>query len=140
MLRRAALLVSIPFLGGCYSYAPIEIHQVTPAMSVRATLLEDPARGMVEGQVFEIGPSSISVLPEVSPGGSSAPRSIAFSAIDVVEQRTFDGVRTALFAGATIGLGIATLFTVDVIQGGGRSPGGPGDFSVVPLFRLPIGR
>jgi len=141
MLGRVTLLLAcMPVLGGCFTYSRIQPDQVTPEMSVRARLVAERGSGPVEGTVFEVGPRSFSVLPDVSGGMSTEPVALVFDEIELVEQRSFNGTRTALLAAATVAVGVATLYTVEVVTGGGRQPGGSGDFTLIPAFRIPVGR
>jgi len=135
-LRNSVLLLAIPLTAGCFTYAPIQPDQVRPEMKVRASLVDGAQPSHVEGKVFAVEGSSISVLPDVSGGGSTEPVSLTVSSINTIEERTFDRNRTFLLAAVTIGIGIAGVFAAEIIEGGGSGTGGTGDFTLIPVFRF----
>ena len=140
MLRHAALvLLTVPMLGGCFSYVPIEAGTVALDMNVRVHLTDGPREEVVEGKVFEVHPTSLSILPEVAPGTAGGPVSLAFADVDLLESRTLSPTRTMLLLGASVTVGVIALFAVNGNPGSeGRPPGGP-VFQRLPLFRLGVG-
>ena len=126
----------------CYTYAPIPAGEVTPAMTVRLEVSGSAAPERVEGRVFEVGTGVLSLLPEVRPGMDSGPRTVQLSQIMEASRRRLDATRTVLVIGAGAAAGIGVLLLAEGSPGDTRGPGGPGDFSVLPMLRalLSLGR
>lgn len=140
MLRHAVLvLLTVPMLSGCFSYVPIEAGTVAPGMNVRVHVTDGPREEVVEGKVFEIDLTSLSILPEVAPGSAGGPLSLAFADVDLLESRRLSPTRTMLLLGASVTIGVIAIFGVNGNSGSeGRLPGGP-VFQRLPLFRLVLG-
>jgi hypothetical protein len=122
----------------CYAYTPIPTTAIAPDMTVRAEIAgaEGRTAERVEGKVFEVGPGSLSMLPEARPGADGSPRTLSFSELASVSERRLDSTRTMLIVGAGMAAGVGALLLVKgnpADDPGG--PGGPGDFSVLPVLR-----
>lgn len=136
-------LVYVPFVvlwsAACYTYTPISPETVTPEMNVRLELVETSAEERVEGRIYEVGTSSLSLLPETRPGADTSPRTLKFSDVESVVLRRFNATRTLLIVGTGVAVGVGALFLADSNPGDTRGPGGSGDFNVLPMLRALTG-
>lgn len=140
MRKLSPILALTVVASGCYSYSPVPVDTVTPEMIVRVEVQEGSGTERVEGQIFEVQGGSFSLLPEVRPGEDNAPRTLAFSEVNTVAQRTLDTRRTLAVLGIGIAAGVGTLLLADGEPGStGNPPGGPGDFDLLPILRSLIG-
>ena len=141
-------LLAVPVLGGCFTYQPIEPSAVAPGMSVRVRVTEEESRRMeatrdpddpFEGTVFEVDGTQFSLLPELGPAAATELLSLRFGDIRTLEQRQLSKTKTWVVIGAGMGAGILMVLAAEGVLLGGAGPGGPGDFSIIAVLRLPLG-
>jgi hypothetical protein len=161
---RAAPLIGLLALGGCYTYAPTLLTTTRPGESVRLYVSESAQQTL--GEVLDTDQSSdgpvrfrgtilsregdrvlFQVPVTVREEGllrSELGQNVWLSSNDVVlvERRRLDTFRTGLMVGLTAGAAAALihLITVDAIRPATPDPGaGDGlDESRIPLFRLTL--
>ena len=140
MLRTIACVLALSWAtAGCYTYSPIPVTTVSPSMIVRLETDAAQRDERIEGRVFEVDGSTLSILPEVRPGMDDGPRVYRFSDVVSVNQRTLHTGRTLAIVGVGIAVGVGALLMADGEPGDTRGPGGPGDFDLIPILRGIIG-
>jgi hypothetical protein len=139
---------------GCYSYAPVELEQVTPGAQARARVSPQEAARLseslgrqdrlIEGQVIETGSDRLLLAVPMTTGSVGlAPRQfhqrieLTRSGMLELEERKFSPLKTGLVIGAAAILaGAATAAAFAALDAGdGDSKPNP-DRIVVPLFRF----
>jgi hypothetical protein len=155
-MNRVVLIAMPLFLGGCYTYAPVQASALQPGMGVRARVSAStaeriaPLLGMSDARVLtgklierSAGALIVEVPTTVQAGQAGAVQSlsqrisIAPGEIVDLESRRLDRARTAIVVGAvgvvTISSAIAALHNDPGTNtsGGGSSP---------PESRIPIWR
>jgi hypothetical protein len=147
MRQTALALLIAPVLGGCFTYVPVERNAVAPEMSIRVRMTETASRRMeatrdpdtpIEGRVFNVSGNQFSLLPELGSRGTTEPISFNFNDIRVFEHRQMSQTKTWAMVAAGMAGGVLLVLAVDGDLLGGGGTGGPGDFSVLPGFRIPF--
>jgi hypothetical protein len=158
LLRRTIgplLAATIPFLAGCYRYAPIQVGEVSPGMGVRARVSLTAAQRIapligasdarvLRGRLISTGDTLIVEVPVVQPAdGSGVVQSlhqrIAVPRTDLIELETrqLDRTRTGGLIGiAAIILGVMLVDALNGEPGLDTPPGGGGTDAIVPVFRI----
>jgi hypothetical protein len=147
------LMATLPFLGGCYTWAALDRAEVVPGATVRITLGRDEAvrqidvlgglRESVEGRVADQsneGSLALTVRQSATPSEPSrfnAFLSVPWGSVGKMEVKRFSPLKTgAIVAGA----GVVAVLTLSVLEG--SSSGGPGegpgtnDAVRIPLIRI----
>ena len=141
MRRTAILLLTMPLVGGCFTYTPVDLQSVVSDMSVRVHVTEEGAARLptgsdrdapIEGTVIQADRTRVSVLPEL---GSAITDPVSFSVGDIesVERRELSQQRTWLTLGAGVAVGIGILLRIQGEPGSGNGTGNPPDFTRIPL-------
>ena len=134
MRRNAILLLTTPFVGGCFTYTPVDLQSVVPDMSVRVHVTEEGAARLptgsdrdapIEGTVIQADRTRVSVLPELG--------SLSVGDIESVERRELSRRKTWLTVGAGVAVGIGILLRIEGEPGSGNGTGNPPDFTRIPL-------
>ena len=141
MIRRAVCTAVLAVAtSGCYAYAPIPVDTVRPSMTVRVETRTGERVERVEGQVFEVANGTLSMLPEVRPGGDDAPRVYRFSEVSEVTRRSFHTGRTLAVLGVGMAAGVGALLLAEGDPPGTGGGGGGPEFDVVPILRAIFSR
>ncbi len=156
-LGRGLLAGVLVMAAGCYTYAPIEMNQVTPEMEVRARLTPPQAESLgeavpiedrlLQGEVLEADQAGLTLLvPVVSAIQRGRAESLGqrlrlpTDGIIELELRKLDRTRTSVL---TIAGAVITGFVLykSLQGGGGGAPPGPGGSTsdaLIPI-RIPVG-
>ncbi|MFN8581368.1 MAG: hypothetical protein U0163_10380 [Gemmatimonadaceae bacterium] len=149
-----AALCLIPFIGACYSFAPIEPADIQPGMGVRARI--SPAAGeriapligttnarILNGTLISATADTLIVevptaaAPDATQVGQILHQRVSIARGDVreLESRKFDRLRTGLIAGAGAAIIVAWLLKVMKNDPALEPlPGGPGSEDVIPVL------
>jgi hypothetical protein len=153
VLRWVAALVCLA-ASACYSYAPVQLAEVTPGTQARARITaEEVARvsqslgrpdRLLEGEVLETGPDRLLLAVPVTTGGGGLTQRQYHQRIELsraglveLEQRRFSAWKTGLVIGAgaiLAGAAIGAAFAAINDSEGNEKPGP--ERIVVPLFRF----
>jgi hypothetical protein len=156
MLRAKSFLLLLPFCTACYTYAPVELNNVTPGTMVRARIAADqiarvePLTGrssrVLDGVLVDAGTDTLLIeVPAATrtlTGGGiqvlNQRLSIPRSGVTEVELKRLSRPRTmGLIAVGTVALGYIIIDALNIGPGkeGLPNEGGGEDFRI-PLFRL----
>jgi hypothetical protein len=151
----AAVIVLLPLLAACYTYAPVETGAVQPGMGVRARVSAAageriaPLLGTTDARLLNgtlISSACDTMIVEVptvahADEGSYARTlnqrvSIFRGDVLELESRKLDRFRTgALVTGAAVIVGAITVKSLKGQPGKENLPGGTGTDALIPLFR-----
>lgn len=155
-MRLSRALSALPFLGACYTYAPLDPGGLRPGMTVRARvsagmaqqlqpLLATTDARLLNGTIIGAGDTLVMEVPSVTQAevGSSLQTlyqrvSVPRTALLEIETRTLDRFRTGVAAGAAaVIVGGYVLRTTVLGRGKEPLPGGGGPAELrIPLIRI----
>lgn len=109
-------------------------------MTVRVETRTGERVERVEGQVFEVANGTLSVLPEVRPGGDDAPRVYRFAEVSEVTRRSLHTGKTLAVLGVGVAAGVGALLMAEGEPPGGGGGGGGPEFDLIPILRAILSR
>lgn len=143
-------------LAACHNYVPVETPgpgdyvraRLTVEAALRRDAESDQPRRVLEGRVVRHSPESLELDVSIGRAVSEFDRAdfhrvVTLSAAEVegLSRRELSGWRTGVATAGIVAAAWVFLDQVVEVGGGGDDDGDGGDpASVVPLFRIPVGR